>query len=59
MEQMTSVKAIRAYFEAEGGRKMTLKELRALSIEERQELAALYAKELGVELVSAELSAKS
>jgi hypothetical protein len=50
MEHMTSVQAIRAFFEKDGGRRMALAELQALAIGERQELAALCAKELGVEV---------
>ena len=46
----TSVGVIRMFFEADGGRRVSLKELQALAIEERQELAQLCAKELGVEL---------
>ena len=52
MEQMTSVRAIRAFFEKDGGRRMALAELQALTLEERQELAALCAKELGVEIAT-------
>lgn len=54
MEQMTNMKAIRTFFEADGGRKMTMDELKALSKEEREYLATEAAKQLGVELISAQ-----
>ena len=38
MEQLTNVAAIKAVFEADGGRKVTMDEMKALSIEDRQEL---------------------
>ena len=47
---MTGIKAIKVYFEADGGRRVSLNELKALSSKERTELAELAAKELGVEL---------
>lgn len=53
METITSVKAIKEYFESDGGRPMPLKELSALSMDERVEIAELCAKELGKKLVKA------
>jgi hypothetical protein len=48
--KMSKLKAIRNYFEADGGRKVTLSELKALTTEDKDELAPLAAAELGVEL---------
>ena len=50
METMTPIKAIRVYFEADNGRKVTMDEIKALSSGERMALAILAAKELSVEL---------
>lgn len=48
---MKKVAALKAFFESDPhGRKLTMDELRALSTDERQELATLAAAELGVEL---------
>lgn len=44
---MSRVTAIKTFFERDGGRRVTLDELRALNDAERQELAELCAKELG------------
>lgn len=44
---ITNVKAVRDYFEADGGRKVNMAELKALSKEDRIELGALAAIELG------------
>lgn len=52
-KQMTNMVAIRTYFEANGGRKVGMDELKALNTDERKELAVLAAKELDVELVPA------
>lgn len=41
MPEMTNVAAIRAFFEANGGRKVTMDEVKALSAEDRQELGDL------------------
>jgi len=41
------VEAIKKFFEANGGRKLTMVELQALKPEERAELAQLCAVELG------------
>lgn len=51
MEQMTAIVAIKKFFESDGGRKIEMKELQALSSEERQQLAKLAAVELNVELI--------
>jgi hypothetical protein len=49
VEKLTRMAAIRKYF-GEGSHPVTLPELKALTAEERQELAIGAAKELGVEL---------
>jgi hypothetical protein len=49
---MTNIAAIKAFFEADGGRKIEMNEMRALTVEERAELAQMCAKALGVELDS-------
>ncbi len=48
--RMSPVKAIRTFFEADGGRKVNMEELKTLPLEDRRELAALAAAQLGVEL---------
>ena len=53
MEKMTRIKAIRTFFEADGGRKLAMSELKELTADDRKELGELAAKELGVELVEA------
>ena len=50
MEKMNRIGAIRAYFGSEGYPTVTTAELKALTGEERQELAEGAAKMLGVEL---------
>lgn len=50
METMTNMKAIRTFFEADGGRKLTMDELKALPKEDRAELGALAAEKLGVKI---------
>lgn len=50
MDQMTNVKAIREFFERDGGRKVSMDEFRALSTEDRKELGSLCAQQLGVEI---------
>ena len=50
MEKMSPIKALRTFFEANGGRKVTLQEFQALTAEERIALGKLAAVELGVEL---------
>jgi hypothetical protein len=49
-EKVTTVKAIKTFFEADGGRKVTTKEFMALDKPDRMELALLCAAELGVEI---------
>jgi hypothetical protein len=49
---MSKYQAIRAYFEQDGGRKVTMEELKALGKENADELAGLCAIELGVTLKS-------
>lgn len=46
---MTSVQAIKKYFESSGASKITMAEMKALTHEERQELGALACEELGEE----------
>ena len=47
---MGRIEAIKTFFESNGGRKIQMAELKALSQAEREELATLAAKELGVEI---------
>ena len=49
---MTPMKAIRTYFEADGGRKVGMDELKALPKADRDQLAPLCANALGVVLDS-------
>lgn len=51
VELTTTIVAIKRFFESDGGRKIEMKELQALSGEERQELGKLAAVELDVELI--------
>ena len=44
---MTGIKAIRTYFELDGGRKITMTEMKDLSKEERAELGKLACEALG------------
>ena len=48
---MTPIKAIRTYFEQDGGRQVTTAEIKALTTEERRELGVLCCAALGVELI--------
>lgn len=50
MDKMTAVQVLKLFFEADGGRPFTVTELKALTSEERRELAELAAKAMGVEL---------
>lgn len=50
MEKISMVAAIKRYFEADGGRKLGMDELKALSASDRQELGEACAKALGCEL---------
>lgn len=45
---MNNLQAIRAFFESDGGRKITMDEMKALSMEDKKELGALCAEKLGV-----------
>lgn len=47
---MTRVQALQVFFAADGGRPLTVTELKELTSEERSELALLAAKALGIEL---------
>ncbi len=47
---MKRIEAIKTFFEQDGGRKVTMDELKALSTDSRQELGVLSAQALGVEL---------
>ncbi len=47
------IEAIKKFFEANGGKPLSMTELKALSVEEREQLAILAAKELGQELKAA------
>lgn len=55
MEKMSTVQAIKAYFENPKdhphSRVVTMDELKGLKMEDRRELGVMAAKELGVELV--------
>jgi hypothetical protein len=51
---MKTVECLKAYFEAEpNGRRLTMDELKALSKEDRHELAAMAAEAMNVELTLA------
>jgi len=50
MEKTTNVKAIKEFFEADGGRKVTMSEMRELSTKERGELGRMCAEALGKEI---------
>ena len=47
---MSIVKAIKTFFETDGGRKVEISEFKALSADEKLELATMCAAALGVEL---------
>lgn len=47
---MTNIDAIKGFFEKDGGRTVSMAELKALSKEERTELAILCGAALGVEV---------
>jgi hypothetical protein len=51
MEKLTSVQAIRKYFESRGMRPVTFEELRDLTPEQRERLGQACARMLGVERV--------
>jgi hypothetical protein len=46
---MTNVAAIKLFFESDGGRKVTMEEMKALSVDERAEIGKLCMEELIVE----------
>jgi hypothetical protein len=48
--EMSNTQAIKVYFEKDGGRTVTLQEMKELTRDDRQELGALAAKELGAEI---------
>lgn len=50
---MTPLRAIKTFFEQDGGRKLGIEELKQLTTEDKAELAKLAAMELSVELVAA------
>jgi len=50
MDTMTSVKAIKTFFELDGGAKVAVAEMKELSAEDRKELGLLCAAELKVEV---------
>jgi len=52
MEKMTRIKAIKTFFEASGGRKVSMQEMKKLTDEDKDELGKLACNELGAELVS-------
>jgi len=53
-EIMSNVKAIKLFFESgENGRRFTMEEMKALTIEDRVELGAACAKALGSEIGAA------
>ena len=50
MEKMSAIQVLKTFFEADGGRPLTVNELKELSTAERRELAEMAAKVMGVEL---------
>ena len=50
MEQLNRIQIIKRYFERDGGRPVSLQEMKELTREDRVELADLAAKELDVEI---------
>ena len=51
-EILNRIETIKRYFALDDGRPVTLQELKALTPEDRGELAALAAKEMGTELAT-------
>lgn len=49
-EQLNKIQIIKRYFEQDGGRPVTMQEMKELTKDDRHELAVLAAKELGVEI---------
>ena len=54
MEKMTRIKAIKTFFEADGGRKVSMQEMKKLTDDDKNELGQLACKELGFEMVSSD-----
>lgn len=52
MPNTTPIKAIRDFFEADNGRKISMDEIKALTPEERKELAALICEQTGDTLLA-------
>jgi len=50
VEKPTSVQVLKTFFEADGGRPLTMAEFKELTPAERRELAEMAAKALGIEL---------
>ena len=48
---MNRIKAIKTFFEADGGRKLDMNELKALSKDDRIALGNMAAQQLGVEII--------
>jgi hypothetical protein len=53
VKEMTKMQAIRTFFESDGGRKVTMQEMKDLTAEDRNELATAAAERLGVTLKEA------
>jgi len=53
MEEIGTVAAIKRYFETDGGKKIKMEEMQALSKDERDELGALCAAALGATIKKA------
>jgi hypothetical protein len=51
MEKVTAIRAIKTYFELDGGKRVSMTEMKNLTNEDRVELGGLAAVELGMELV--------
>ena len=46
----TKISAIKQYFEADGGRKVTMEELKALTSQDRTDLATLISQTTGIQI---------
>ena len=55
MREVTNTQAIRDFFEQDGGRKVTMDELKKLPMSDREELGALCAKAIGATIKAAAL----
>lgn len=51
---MLPTKAIKTFFELDGGRKVTIQEFKALTPEDKHELAVLCCEALGVQLIESQ-----